>query len=75
MEYRETIILKDGRSCVLRNGTAADAQEVLNNFIRNHAQTDFLLTYPDEVTFTVEQEAKYLQAKADGPNAEWSQKI
>ena len=69
MEYRETIILKDGRSCVLRNGTAADAQEVLNNFIRNHAQTDFLLTYPDEVTFTVEQEEKYLQTKADSPNA------
>ena len=68
MEYRETIILKDGRSCVLRNGTAADAQEVLDNFIRNHGQTDFLTTYPDEVTFTVEQEGKYLQTKADSPN-------
>ena len=68
MEYRETIILKDGRSCVLRNGTAADARGVLDNFIRNHAQTDFLTTYPDEVTFTVEQEGKYLQAKADSPN-------
>ena len=68
MEYRETIILKDGRSCVLRNGTAADAQGVLGNFIRNHGQTDFLTTYPDEVTFTVEQERKYLQTKADSPN-------
>ena len=68
MEYRETIILKDGRSCVLRNGTAADAQGVLDNFIRNHGQTDFLTTYPDEVTFTVEQERKYLQTKADSPN-------
>ena len=68
MEYRETIILKDGRSCVLRNGTAADARGVLDNFIRNHGQTDFLTTYPDEVTFTVEQEGKYLQAKTDSPN-------
>ena len=67
MEYRETITLKDGRTCVLRNGTAADAREVLDNFIRNHAQTDFLTTYPDEVTFTAEQEGKYLQAKADSP--------
>ena len=68
MEYRETIILKDGRSCVLRNGTAADAQGVLRNFVLNHGQTDFLTTYPDEITFTVEQEEKYLQTKADSPN-------
>ena len=68
MEYRETILLKDGRSCVLRNGTAADAQGVLDNFIQNHGQTDFLTTYPDEITFTVEQEAKFLQAKAESPD-------
>ena len=67
MEYRETITLKDGRPCVLRNGTAADAQGVLSNFIRNHEQTDFLLTYPDEITFTPEQEAEYLQKKTDSP--------
>lgn len=68
MEYRETIALKDGRTCVIRNAAAADAQGVLDNVIRNHAQTDFLTTYPDEVTFTVEQEAIYLQMKADSPN-------
>ena len=68
MEYRETLRLKDGRTCVLRNATAADAQGVLDNFIRNHAQTDFLTTYPDEITFTVEGEAKYLQAKTDSPD-------
>ena len=68
MEYREIITLKDGRTCVLRNGTGADAQGVLDNFIRNHAQTDYLTTYPDEVTFTVEGEAKYLQMKTDSPN-------
>ena len=67
MEYREIITLKDGRTCVIRNGTGADAQGVLDNFIRNHAQTDYLTTYPDEVTFTPEQEAKYLQAKAESP--------
>ena len=68
MEYYDTIPLKDGRACVLRSGTAADAQDVLDNFIRNHAQTDYLTTYPDEIAFTVEGEAKYLQAKADSPN-------
>ena len=68
MKYQKSICLKDGRTCVLRNATGADAEAVLDNFIRNHAQTDYLTTYPDEVTFTVEQEAKYLQMKADSPN-------
>ena len=68
MKYKEIITLKDGRTCVLRNATGADAQGVLDNFIRNHEQTDFLTTYPDEITFTVEGEAKYLQAKSDSPN-------
>ena len=68
MEYREIIALKDGRACVLRQGTAQDAEGVLRNFVLNHAQTDFLTTYPDENTFTVEQEEKYLQTKADSPD-------
>ena len=68
MEYRETITLKDGRTCVIRQGTADDAEGVLRNFVLNHAQTDFLTTYPDEIPFTVEQEARYLQGKADSPD-------
>ena len=68
MEYRKIIALKNGRTCVLRSATQEDARGVLNNFIRNHEQTDYLLTYPDEITFTVEQEEKYLQAKTDSPN-------
>ena len=68
MEYRESIILKDGRTCLLRNGTAADGEGVLRNFVLNHAQTDYLTTYPNEITFTVEQEARFLQDKADSPN-------
>ena len=68
MEYRETIILKDGQSCVIRHGTVADGEGVLRNFVLNHAQTDFLTTYPDEIPFTVAQEEKYLQEKADSPD-------
>ena len=68
MEYRETITLKDGQACVIRQGTADDAEGALRNFVLNHVQTDFLTTYPDEIGFTVEQEAKYLQNKADSPD-------
>ena len=40
MEYREIIPLKDGRTCVIRNGVAEDGEAVLRNFVLNHAQTD-----------------------------------
>ena len=46
MNYHRTITLKDGRTCVLRNGTAEDGQALLNIFNLTHAQTDYLLTYP-----------------------------
>lgn len=68
MEYKEIITLKDGRTCVIRQGIAADGEGVLRNFALNHAQTDFLMTYPDEITFTVEQEGEYLQQKAFSPD-------
>ena len=65
MEYSKTIILKDGRTCVLRNGTKRDAQAVMDNFIRTHGQTDFLTTYPEETHFTLNQEEEYLEKKAE----------
>ena len=67
MEYHQKIQLKDGRECTLRSGTAQDAAGVMANFILTHEQTDNLLTYPDEVTLTPEQEAEYLKKKAESP--------
>ena len=32
MKYRKTITLKDGRICILRNGTEKDGRAVLDNF-------------------------------------------
>ena len=65
MEYRETITLKDGRTCILRNGTVEDGKAVLNNFILTHEQTDNLLSYPDESDITAEQEAQFLKSKSE----------
>ena len=65
MEYLEKIKLKDGRECILRNGNERDGQAALENFILTHGQTDYLLTYPDENTMTVEEEAKYLKEKRE----------
>ena len=65
MEYRRTITLKDGRECLLRNCTKEDGQAALDVFVLTHEQTDYLLTYPDENTFTAEDEGRFLQEKAD----------
>jgi len=68
MQYHKLIPLKNGQTCVLRNGTAQDAQAVLDIFILTHTQTDNLLSYPDEITFTAEEQAEYLQSKTDSAN-------
>ena len=68
MKYNKVITLKDGRSCILRNGTALDGQALLNIFLLTHAQTDYLLSYPDESTMTVEQEAQFLKDKTESRN-------
>ncbi|MBO4471700.1 MAG: GNAT family N-acetyltransferase [Clostridia bacterium] len=65
MKYYNEYRLKDGRTCIVRNGTEADAAGVLNNFNVTHGQTEFLTTYEDELTFTIEQERAYLKQKTE----------
>ena len=62
MKYNKTVRLKNGRACVIRNGTQQDAQEVWNNFVLTHGETEFLTTYPEEVSYTLEQEEASLKA-------------
>ena len=65
MTYQQTIQLKNGAHCCLRSGTEADGQAALDNFILTHAETDHLLTYPDESTITAAEEGTYLKDKAE----------
>ena len=65
MEYNITATLKDGRACILRNGTASDGQALLDIFNLTHTQTDYLLTYPEEHSYTAEDEAELLRRKTD----------
>lgn len=68
MRYEESVTLRDGRECVLRNACGADAQEVLDSFNLTHSQTDFLLTYPDENSYDVERERQYLTERECSPD-------
>ena len=68
MQYYETITLKDGRECILRNATAADAGAVLEVFQQTHGETDYLLSYPDENTFDLAGEEAFLRKLEESDN-------
>ena len=68
MRYHQTIVLKNGQEALLRNGDAADGAAVYEVFSLTHAETDFLLSYPDENTLDPEQESRFLEEKTKSPN-------
>ena len=68
MQYDQTIITPKGLVVHIRNGVASDGSAVLENFNLTHAETDYLLSYPDENHFDAEQESRYLEKKAASPN-------
>lgn len=65
MEYSSNIVLKNGRVAHLRNATGADGGAVLEVFNLTHSETDYMLSYPDENSFDVEQETEFLARKAE----------
>ncbi len=65
MRYSKTVQLKNGAELLLRSADAADGAEALAVFNQTHAETEYLLTYSDETSFTAENEAELLQKKAE----------
>lgn len=68
MKYEQKIVLKNGKEALIRNGNASDGLAVYEVFNLTHAQTDYLLSYPDENSFDPEQEARFLEEKAESQN-------
>ena len=68
MKYEQRITLKSGNEALLRNGAAPDGSAVFEIFNATHAETDYLLSYPDENSFDPEQEAHFLEEKTKSPN-------
>ena len=65
MEYNKVVTLKNGREALLRNGVLSDGAEVFEVFNKTHEESDYLLSYPDENSFTPELEGNFLQAKSE----------
>lgn len=68
MKYSKRTIAKNGKELYLRNAEASDGAAVLENFLQAHAETDYLLSYPDENQMDAEQESRFLARKAESPN-------
>ena len=68
MEFKQNILLKNGTTAQLRNGDFSDGKAVFDNFNQTHAQTDYLLSYPDENSFDAKQEAEFLRKKTESEN-------
>ena len=54
------ITLKDGRECILRPTMPSDAEAMIDYLKLTSAETEYLLRYPDEVSFTIESEKEIL---------------
>lgn len=67
MFYDKTLLLKNGEKLHLRSATKEDTQKVYNLFQLTHGQTDFLLAYPEENSFTVRQEEDFLNGLLESP--------
>lgn len=62
MRYAKTVVVKGGVEILVRNAVASDARALRETMQRTHAQTDYLLSYPDEQSIDDEQEARSLEA-------------
>ncbi len=60
MRYAETVLLQGGVELLVRNAVASDARALRDIMQRTHAETDYLLSYPDEQSADDEQEARSL---------------
>ena len=61
MRYAKTVVLKGGVELLVRNAVASDARALREATQRTHAQTDYLLSCPDEQSTDDEQGARSLE--------------
>lgn len=70
MNYQEkTVLLKNGRSCLLRIAEDSDAEMLLEYLKVTSAQTPYMVREPEEVCTSVEEEVDFIRRKREDPRA------
>ncbi len=63
------ILLKNGENAILRSPTTDDAEELLKCFKTTAAETDYILSYPEECDYTIEFERSFIENVNSSANA------
>lgn len=62
MKYQEQkITLSDKTSCILRSPQEEDAEQMMSYFKTVSGESYFMINYPEEIKFTIEQEIELLK--------------
>ena len=61
MRYAKTVVLEDGVELLVRNAVASDVRALRETTQLTHAESDYLLSYPDEQSSDDEQQARSLE--------------
>ena len=70
MRYtQKEILLKDGRTAVLRSPEVADAPQLLEYLRKTAEETDFLLRTPEECNLTLEQEENFIHRSLESDSS------
>lgn len=63
------IILKDGRTAILKSPRVEDAERLLNYIKKSCGETDFLARYPEEWNISAEQEEAWISRMRNSSDA------
>ena len=62
------IILKNGKTAILKSPDAENAEELLHFVIQACGETEYLLRYPEEYNMSVEQEEVWINGSLTSPS-------
>lgn len=70
MRVREnSFLLKDGRTCIIRNPRREDAADLIEYLKVTASETPYLIREPEEITITLEEEYDYIQKVTESEQA------
>lgn len=65
---KKTLLLRNGKECILRPTAPEDSEEMIRYMKETAAESPFLLRYPDEVQYTIEDEQRILMQLMNDPH-------
>lgn len=66
---KKTVLLKNGKTCLLRLAEESDAEMLLEYLKVTSAQTPYMVREPEEVRTSVEEEVEFIQRNREDPRA------